>query len=60
MHSDNPPISAQAVGHLPVIKATVLKRVDAKLPQAKSHVDILKVKKSSMEGGFVNHLCDIR
>lgn len=46
VHSDNPSVSAQTVGHFPVIKTTVLIGVNTKLKQAKSHIHILQVQQS--------------
>lgn len=48
VHRDDPPVPAQAVGHLPVIKARVLERVDAQLPQTQPHVHVLQVQQSGV------------
>ncbi|XP_038606821.1 uncharacterized protein LOC119932080 [Tachyglossus aculeatus] len=43
MHGYDSPIPTQAVGHFPVIEATVLERVDAQLSQTQSYVHIFEI-----------------
>lgn len=54
MHSNDPAISTETVGDLPVIEATVLKGMDAELPQAKPDIDILEVEYPGVERCLIN------
>lgn len=49
VHSDNPSVPAQTVGHFPVIKTAVLKRVYTQLPQTQSYVHVLQVQQSRVQ-----------
>lgn len=49
MHSDNSAVSAQTVGHFPVIEATVLKRMNAQLAKTQSYIDVFQVKQPCVE-----------
>lgn len=59
MHGNDPAVAAEAVAHLPVVKATVLDRVDPKLAQTQPHVDVLQVNEVRMEGSLIDQLCHI-
>lgn len=49
VHSDNPSVPAQTVGHFPVIKSAVLIRMDAQLMQTQSHIHVLQVQQSRVQ-----------
>lgn len=38
-----PAVATKAVGHLPVVEATVLERVNTKLPEAHTNVHVLQM-----------------
>lgn len=59
MHSDDSAVAAEAVAHLPVVEATVLDRVDAKLAQTQPYVHVLQVNEECMEGSLINQLCHV-
>lgn len=60
VHGDDSAVSTEAVGHFPMIEATVLIWVNAKLPQADPYVNILQVKQAGMEGSLINQLGHVR
>lgn len=59
VHCDHPAVPAQAVGHFPVVEATVLEGVNAQLPKTESNIHVFKMEESGMKGGFVNQFCYI-
>jgi len=59
VHRDHPAVPAQAVGHFPVVEATVLEGVDAQLPKTESDIHVFEMEESGVKGGFVNQFCYI-
>ncbi|TNN61544.1 hypothetical protein EYF80_028289 [Liparis tanakae] len=53
---DHPAVAAQAVGHLPVVEAAVLERVDAQLAEAHAHVHVLQVQQPRVQRSLVYEL----
>ena len=60
VHGDHPAVATEAVGHLPVVEAAVLKGVDAQLTEAHTNVHVLQVQKPGVQGGFVYELSHVR
>lgn len=60
MYGDDSAVPAETVGHFPVIKATVLIRVNAQLPQTHPDVNVLQMQESGVQGSLVDELRHIR
>lgn len=57
---DHPAVAAKAVGHLPVVEAAVLERMDAELTEAHAHVHVLQVQQPGVQRRLVyelGHVC---